>query len=67
MTKKCIICLKDANIFTGHVLTHDNEKITAGWCKNHIEESENMYLMKGSACFGDWKQEYGIKEIFKKN
>ncbi len=58
-TKNCIICIKPAKIWTGHVIKHA-EMITAGWCKDHIEQSENMSLMEGAACFGKHKPEYGL-------
>ncbi len=65
MCENCIICLKKATVFTGHVLKGTRrEKVTAGWCKDDLQKSEDMTLMKGAACFGEWKPEYGIRENF---
>ena len=65
MTENCIVCGKKAEIFTGHVLRGTRrEMVTAGWCKEHINKSEDITLMEGAACFGKWKPEYGIRPEF---
>lgn len=62
MTKNCIICNRQAEVWTGHVLMgKSKEMITAGWCRQHIYKSEDITLMQGAACFGQWKPEHGIR------
>lgn len=66
-TKKCIVCLKKAIHFTGHVIK-DNDIVFAGFCDDHIntyinkwKNTENYYYlgnMKG--CYGGWMPEYGF-------
>lgn len=62
ITEKCIICGKEAEVWTGHVLRGARkEMITAGWCKQHLNKSEDITLMQGAACFGQWKTEHGVR------
>lgn len=68
MTQNCIICGQEAKVFTGHVLHGSCRKaVTAGWCKKHLHKSEDINLMQGAACFGQWKPEYGIRDNFEMN
>lgn len=60
-TTNCIICQNPAKVWTGHVLYGSRrKKVTAGWCRDHVDRSEDMSLMKGAACYGEWKPEYGM-------
>ncbi len=63
MTKNCIVCGKEAKVWTGHVLK-GTEKVAAGWCKPHLQLSEDINLMQGSACFGELKPEHGLRPEF---
>lgn len=63
MTNNCIQCSSKATVWTGHVLK-GKQMITAGWCKDHLHQSENMNLMKGAGCFGEHKSEYGLRPEF---
>lgn len=62
-TETCIFCQVPATVWTCHVL-RGKEKITAGWCKNHLYKSEDISLMKGPACFGPWKIVHGLLPDF---
>jgi hypothetical protein len=71
-TTQCIVCLKDAEFITGHVLNKGNH-ILAGWCKEHRESTltdfdtntKILYLANRTGCYGGWIKEYGIKKYIK--
>jgi len=71
-TTKCIICLKKATCYTGHVVK-EGEPISAGWCREHAEvylrpwdePSESLgslYLGNKMGCYGGWMECYGIED-----
>ena len=49
-TKNCITCNRKAEIWTGHVVTKDGEKVIAGWCKKHYNQ------MRNNGLFGRWRK-----------
>lgn len=63
ITLNCIVCLKKAEVWTGHVLRGSSkEKITAGWCKEHLHMSEDVSQMqRSSGCFGQWQPEFELR------
>lgn len=62
-TEKCIVCLKPAITFTGHVL-NGNDTVVAGWCKKHTEVNRPADgLLNRVGCYGGWHPEYGIEKI----
>lgn len=67
-TTKCIICLEDAKVHTGHVLKPDGS-VLAGWCKEHedvylkTETKRVLYLNNKTGCYGGWLETYGFKSF----
>lgn len=61
--KNCIVCLKKATIYTGHVMK-ENLVVSAGFCEKH-QDAPCASLLGEEGCFGGWHKEYGItEEIF---
>jgi len=60
-TKKCIVCLKKACIWGGHVVGENNKPIIVGWCKEH-HTHPNVNLMNRIGCYGAWHKRYGLIE-----
>lgn len=58
-TKNCIICKREAVIYTGHV-KKGNKKITAGFCITHKKDSETLPMTDGPGCYGEFKNDFGI-------
>lgn len=59
-TVNCIVCLKPAEFWSGHVLTEDDKVITAGFCKKHID-THSPDLIDRIGCFGGYYKAYRIK------
>jgi len=63
-TENCLVCLKPATEFTGHVLK-GTKRVTAGWCKEHSRTPGwpiSMSLLGVSmGCYGGWHEKYGIQ------
>ena len=57
-TSACIVCLKPAEVWSGHVL-RGNRKVLAGWCVEHRRLRYRMKLMGDLACYGGWHRRYG--------
>jgi hypothetical protein len=58
-TENCIICLKPAVSFSGHVMKGDIA-ITAGWCDDHRSKIREVPdLMGRVGCCGGWHSDYG--------
>lgn len=67
--ENCIVCLKKATVFTGHLLLKEGcvplniIKVGAGFCKKHNKDefilAPEKFGIKG--CFGEWKPKYGIQ------
>lgn len=58
-TKRCVVCLKEATIWSGYILEGE-EKITAGWCKKH------RYYKKPPSplsCYGGYHSKYEKEEV----
>lgn len=62
-TEKCIVCLKKAKVFTGHVIDEKGKPIIAGWCSDH-EGAPQINMMKRTGCYGAWHKRYGIRNDF---
>ena len=61
-TPNCLICLRPATTWTGHVL-HGEDVITAGWCVEHVPEGRAMRDFAGrQGCFGGYLPAYDIEE-----
>lgn len=64
-TKKCIVCLKKATVFAGHLIGIPPQRrlIFAGFCKKHslLENSYHNFMNK-QGCFGGWHPRYGIQD-----
>lgn len=62
-TTKCLICLKPATIYTGHVIL-GKMHVIAGWCEKHshclVPCTEHYARHQG--CHGGWLNEYGLEE-----
>jgi len=54
-TVNCIVCGKEAFIYTGHV-KDNNEDIIAGFCSNDCYESIKS---NNIGCYGEYKEEMG--------
>jgi hypothetical protein len=61
-TEKCIVCLKKATNFSGHVIKNDGRIIIAGWCDEH-SDLHSINLLNKNGCFGGWHNEYGISKM----
>lgn len=64
-TENCIICLKKAFVWTGHVI-RQKECVLAGFCYKHINEMNKdkiklLNLINKQGCFGAYHPKYGIK------
>jgi len=57
-TEKCIVCLKPAIWYRGHVVVKNGEDIIAGWCEEH-HDIETPYLMNKKGCYGGYNKIYG--------
>ena len=65
--KNCIVCLRKATKFTGHVVK-ENDIVFAGFCDDHINtyinkwrKTENYYYLGNmEGCYGGWMPEYGF-------
>jgi len=62
-TKKCIVCLKKATIFGGHVIDENGKCIIAGFCQEH-SEVECPHLLNREGCYGAWHKRYGLIDEF---
>lgn len=51
-TAKCIRCGKPAVIHTGHVVSSNGKKITAGWCGERCLETWKGYCGPYKAAMG---------------
>jgi hypothetical protein len=60
-TKRCIVCLKKATIFGGHVVDATGKRIYAGWCDEHFN-TPNINLLGKYGCYGGWHPKYGVKK-----
>lgn len=60
-TARCLICLKEACTFSGHVLK-GRKLVTAGWCLAHSEDPVTLGFAKRQGCYGGWLPEYGIRK-----
>ena len=63
--KRCIVCLKPAVVFTGHLLEyagqHIDKSVGAGFCKEHEDtDCKNEFGEQG--CYGLYRKKYGIQE-----
>jgi len=72
-TKNCIVCGKEAEVWSGHVHykkalkgSTDKDMVTAGFCKEH-EEILHKGFVSGregledcEGCFGKWKKQDGL-------
>lgn len=61
-TKKCIVCLADAIMHSGHVIDDKNEAILAGWCEDH-QDMNIPFFMNKIGCHGGWHKKYGKVKI----
>ena len=70
-TKNCIICLKEAEWFSGHVI-RGSRVVTAGWCVEHSDmdldlrspkDKKRYYLANKEGCHGGWLKEYGLTRM----
>jgi len=60
LTTKCIVCLKKAERYGGHLLLR-KDYVLAGWCKDHDGEPK-MNLMNRTGCYGGFHEKYGFQE-----
>ena len=58
-TEKCIVCLKKATNFGGHVIDENGKTIIAGWCDKHADIT-SPNLLRREGCYGAWHKRYGI-------
>jgi len=58
-TEKCIICLKKAVIYGGHVVDENNKSIFAGFCLTH-SDNKSPNLLRRQGCYGAWHKRYGL-------
>jgi len=61
-TQKCLVCLKKAEYFTGHLLTETNEMIIGGFCKKHLNVI-NINFLNRQGCLGAYHSKYGIQSF----
>lgn len=60
-TEFCIVCLKPAVVYSGHVLK-GKEQVLAGFCKKHECPQSSPHLLQRAGCFGYWGHAYGLKK-----
>ncbi len=59
--EKCIVCLKPATVFTGHLVEFPYQHICAGFCGEHQDAPCPDYLGR-TGCFGVYHKVFGMKE-----
>jgi hypothetical protein len=60
--ENCIVCLKKATSFTGHVHKEDGEAVIAGFCQLHNNKKQINGKCKG--CYGYWENDMGYDKNF---
>ena len=62
--KKCIICLKPATSYSGHLVEFVgqamNKSITAGFCSKH-NKIRNPNAFGKTGCFGLYSKNFGVR------
>lgn len=61
-TTKCIVCLRPATVFSGHVM-RGREAVIAGWCDDHsVVNWTPPFYMGRIGCCGGWHSAYGCRK-----
>ena len=63
-TTKCFLCLKDAEVYSGHFVW-GNINISSGFCKkcSDLVHKLKADYMNRQGCRGAWHELYGIREM----
>lgn len=43
LTAKCVYCGREAETWTGHVITEQGKHVIAGWCKRHSKVPDGFF------------------------
>lgn len=65
-TKNCIVCLKPAVVYTGHLLAKHGKEITAGFCKEH-EDTDCPGYFGRQGCYGIYSKKLGKRKAMNSN
>ena len=59
MTRNCIVCLRSADNWSGHVF-RGRELVIAGWCRKHQRSHGRVCFANRIGCMGGYMTAYGL-------
>lgn len=62
MTRNCIVCLRPAESWSGHIL-RGHEIVIAGWCRKHQESHRRVNLANRIGCMGGYLPAYELTKL----